>query len=142
MQQPGFNNLTITASSDLSNHTIKNSMILNLDVYESGVRDIAVKFCGWHRCTMPRPEETANHRGTMAQISQFNLRLYEAVKKAELGVRGGTMRAVVMAALHFDFGQAQSMGSLSETVTPYNEDQTNMQNLINLLAQLKQLSDE
>jgi len=52
------------------------------------------------------------------------------------------MRAVVMAALHFDFGVAQSMSNQSETVLPYNEDQINMQNFINLLNQLRQLSDE
>ena len=52
------------------------------------------------------------------------------------------MRAVVMAALHFDFGVAQSMSNQSETVLPYNEDQINMQNFINLLKQLRLLSDE
>ena len=44
------------------------------------------------------------------------------------------MRAAVMAALHFDFGPAQELGSQSDTLAPYNEDQTNMQNFINLLA--------
>jgi len=52
------------------------------------------------------------------------------------------MRAVVMAALHFDFEQASSLGSQSDTTFPYNEDSTNMQNFINLLAQLSKLSAE
>ena len=64
------------------------------------------------------------------------------MKKAEQGIKGGTMRAAVMAALHFDFNPAQQIGSLSETVFPYNEDSTNMQNFSNLLRQLRDLSQE
>ena len=32
-----------------------------------------------------------------------NMQVYEAVKQTELSIRGGVMRAVVMAALNFDF---------------------------------------
>lgn len=94
-----------------------------MEVYESEVRELVVKFCGWHSNLMPRGQEMPgglqNVGGAaqgVARISQATFGAdgsaamsqanYEAVKRLEHGVKGGTMRATVMAALHFDFSQA------------------------------------
>lgn len=68
--------------------------------------------------------------------------VYRAIKNAEQRIKGGLMRAAVMAALHFDFPQAQELSSRGDTAFPYSEDETNMQNFVNLLAQLKDLATE
>ena len=44
------------------------------------------------------------------------------------------MRAVVMAALHFDFENALLLGAQSETVFPFNEDPTNTKIFMNVLT--------
>jgi len=42
--------------------TVKHNAHLNLELYESDVRNVAIKFCGWHRNTMLRPDENNNLR--------------------------------------------------------------------------------
>ncbi len=52
------------------------------------------------------------------------------------------MRATVMAALHFDFYIARQFGNCSDFSMPFNEDATNMQNYMNFLKQLDELSNK
>ena len=55
------------------------------------------------------------------------------------------MRAVVMAALHFDFEQALTHGNTSDRARNallFNEESTNMENFNNLLVQFRKLSAE
>ena len=54
--------------------------------------------------------------------------VYEAAKLAEQEIKGGVMRTVVMAALNFDFAQAQGFNSRSDTVLAFNEDATTIMN--------------
>lgn len=65
--------------------------------------------------------------------------LCNLVNKDEQHVPGGQMRACVMAALHFDFDLARSLGSYSDTKKKYNEENTNILHLVNLLDQLSKL---
>ena len=68
-------------------------------------------------------------------VSQLpNMLTYETVKQMELNIKGSAMRAVVMAALNFDFAQAQSFLSNSDTIGAYNEDTTTIMNFQNLLG--------
>ena len=70
----------------------------------------------------------------LLNISTQNAPVYREAKKSEHGIKGGVMRAAVMAALHFDFNPALEQGGIAETRAPYNEDLTIMQNFVNLLA--------
>ena len=108
--------------SDLTSAN-KNNSILNLEVYQSEVRDKVVKFCGWLPSTMQQKDLRRVPADRMP-----NMQVYEAVKQTELSIRGGVMRAVVMAALNFDFEQAQRFLSHSDTVSAYNEDSTTIMN--------------
>lgn len=75
-------------------------MLNDLDVYESGVRDKAVKFCGWHKNNQ---QAMGGNRGN--QMSRDpTMQTYNEVKETEKSIKGGVMRAAVMAALHFEFG--------------------------------------
>ena len=66
--------------------------------------------------------------------------IYRDVKESEDGVKGGEMRALVMAALHCDFDQALQLCAKSDNLTKrFNEDSTNMTHLMNLLKQFKTL---
>ena len=66
--------------------------------------------------------------------------MYARVKREEKEVKGGRMRAVVMAALHFDFLQASTLSNSSESVRLFNEEPTTMQHLLNLLKQLREIA--
>ena len=72
---------------------------------------------------------------------QNTKRIYEAVKESEAGVKGGSMRGCAMAALHFDFEKALELCSVCDGhKKKFNEDRTNIEHLMNLLKQFKNLN--
>lgn len=44
--------------------TNKHKALLNIEVYESHVRDMVVRFCGWHPNTLPRSAEPGKDQRT------------------------------------------------------------------------------
>ena len=116
---------------------------LGIETYKSAVRDKVVTFCGW--VSQENQNDTAsqnNRRQTDSdqQQTSLNAEIYARVKREEKDVKGGRMRAVVMAALHFDFSQASTLSNSSESVRLFNEDPTTMQHLLNLLKQLREIT--
>ena len=68
--------------------TVQNNKLLNVEVYESGVRDRAIRFCGWHRNTILRTDVNTNQL-FLEQTTQQKAQVYKEIKKAEEVMKGG-----------------------------------------------------
>lgn len=107
--------------------------VLGVTLYQSKERQAIIEFCGWFQ--------------NRQKNSRKNKKLEErcqSINKQEAHVRGGDMRACVMAAAHFEFQLANSMLAMSDSKQQrrrFNENQTNLNLFQKLLGQLSKLLD-
>jgi hypothetical protein len=78
--------------------------ILGVSLYQSKTRQALIDFCGWFQ----------NRSKTMRKNKKLEDKC-TAINKQEAYVRGGDMRACVMAAGHFDFTVASAMCSFADS---------------------------
>lgn len=108
--------------------------ILGVSLYQSKTRQALIDFCGWfqNRSKTVRKNKKLEDKCTL-------------ISKLEAHIRGGDMRACVMAASHFDFAVALAMSSFADSKQQrkrFNESQSNINLFQKLLKELGTLLEK
>ena len=80
--------------------------VIGVKVYQSKVRQQIIEFCGW--ATNREKGKPANRKNKKIE------EICNLINKSEAHIRGGDMRACVMAALHFEFQTAGSLIAMAD----------------------------